>query len=193
MSRTNKSLKVLDGGKFDIDALISALEVGLDETAVKALREGYAQFRREVELAGGVIKLPAAGVTEHIGERLFLVSGITETVRENLRIALVEGIEAIETISQITERITAIINDETRARWIAQTEVTNAFNHSRWLGMKENGFTHKMWLCKRDNLVRTEHRALDGQIRKIDEPFSNGLQYPSEINCRCYIKPHRIR
>lgn len=89
--------------------------------------------------------------------------------------------------------MTAIINNKVRARRIAQTEVTNAFNHSQWLGMKEFGILHKMWLSKRDNKVRTEHRALDSQIRKVEENFSNGLMYPSEINCRCYIKAHKVR
>lgn len=191
--KTRKALETTDVNTLNLDALVSALEVGLEATAVEVLREGYANFRREIELAGGSISLPQAGVAEYVGERLGLARGIAETVRENIRVALAEGVEAIETVPQLAERLTAIIHDEVRARRIARTEVANAYNHSRWLGMQENGFKHKMWLSKRDNKVRTEHRALDSQIRKVDETFSNGLQYPSEINCRCYIKAHRIR
>ena len=46
----------------------------------------------------------------------------------------------------------------------------------------------KQWLCTpKGRWPRARHRALWYEIAKVDEPFSNGLQYPSEPNCRCYI------
>jgi len=51
----------------------------------------------------------------------------------------------------------------------------------------------KKWDSTLDGKTRPSHRALDGQVRELDEPFSNGLQFPSDpngiakevINCRC--------
>ena len=53
----------------------------------------------------------------------------------------------------------------------------------------------KAWVTAQDDNVRDEHKALNGEIRKHDEPFSNGLMYPQDpdgdaasvINCRCAL------
>lgn len=51
----------------------------------------------------------------------------------------------------------------------------------------------KQWDATLDKRTRKRHRHVDGEIRELDEPFSNGLMYPSDpdgkpeevINCRC--------
>ena len=53
----------------------------------------------------------------------------------------------------------------------------------------------KQWDATLDSKTRDSHRMVDGEIREIDEPFSNGLMYPSDpegdaeetINCRCAL------
>lgn len=53
----------------------------------------------------------------------------------------------------------------------------------------------KQWDASLDKRTRRSHRRLDGEIRELDEPFSNGLQYPGDpdgdasevINCRCAL------
>lgn len=53
----------------------------------------------------------------------------------------------------------------------------------------------KQWDSSLDKRTRKSHRHVDGEIRELDEPFSNGLQYPSDpsgkasevINCRCAL------
>ena len=53
----------------------------------------------------------------------------------------------------------------------------------------------KQWDASLDKRTRGSHRRLDGEIRELDEPFSNGLQYPGDpdgdasevINCRCAL------
>jgi hypothetical protein len=58
----------------------------------------------------------------------------------------------------------------------------------------------KKWDATLDGRTRESHIAVDGEIREIDEPFSNGLQFPSDpagraeevINCRCaYLQKAR--
>lgn len=59
----------------------------------------------------------------------------------------------------------------------------------------------KEWLATLDNHTRDTHRALDGQIREVDEPFEirgYDIMYPREpsappemiINCRCRMVRH---
>lgn len=51
----------------------------------------------------------------------------------------------------------------------------------------------KQWDSTLDGSTRDSHRRVDGEIRELDEKFSNGLMYPGDpsggaeevINCRC--------
>jgi hypothetical protein len=51
----------------------------------------------------------------------------------------------------------------------------------------------KQWDATLDGATRESHVAVDGQIRELDQPFSNGLMFPGDpsgaaaevINCRC--------
>ena len=58
----------------------------------------------------------------------------------------------------------------------------------------------KKWDATLDGKTRESHVAVDGQIREVDEKFSNGLMYPGDpaggaaevINCRCgYLQKAR--
>lgn len=53
----------------------------------------------------------------------------------------------------------------------------------------------KQWDATLDGKTRDSHRAIDGEIKELDEKFSNGLEYPGDpsgaagevINCRCAL------
>lgn len=53
----------------------------------------------------------------------------------------------------------------------------------------------KQWNSVLDGKTRPEHRKLDGELRELDDKFSNGMKYPSDpaggaaevINCRCAL------
>lgn len=53
----------------------------------------------------------------------------------------------------------------------------------------------KQWDSTLDGKTRDSHRAIDGEIKELDEKFSNGLEYPGDpsgaagevINCRCSL------
>ena len=53
----------------------------------------------------------------------------------------------------------------------------------------------KQWDAALDGRTRDSHAKVDGQIREIDKPFSNGLMYPGDpaggaaevVNCRCAL------
>ena len=53
----------------------------------------------------------------------------------------------------------------------------------------------KQWDATLDDVTRESHVAVDGEIRELDEPFSNGLDYPGDpaggaaevVNCRCAL------
>jgi len=53
----------------------------------------------------------------------------------------------------------------------------------------------KQWDSTLDSSTRESHQAVDGEIRELDKPFSNGLMFPGDpsgaaeevINCRCAL------
>ena len=57
---------------------------------------------------------------------------------------------------------------------------------------KESGLpVIKEWTNSADGKVRPAHQnqptGVGGERRPLDEPFSNGLDGPSEPNCRCSV------
>ena len=53
----------------------------------------------------------------------------------------------------------------------------------------------KQWDSTLDGKTRESHQAVDGEIRELNKPFSNGLMYPGDpsggaaevVNCRCAL------
>ncbi len=53
----------------------------------------------------------------------------------------------------------------------------------------------KQWDSTLDSRTRESHQAVDGEIRELDKPFSNGLMFPGDpsggaaevVNCRCAL------
>ena len=84
-----------------------------------------------------------------------------------------------------------------RAIRIARTEghrIQNTATMNAAYDAKERGADLvKQWDATLDGKTRDSHVAVDGQIRELDEEFSNGLDYPGDpagsaaevINCRC--------
>lgn len=80
---------------------------------------------------------------------------------------------------------------------IARTEghrITNAATHDAQVKAKDAGAdVVKQWDATMDRRTRKSHARVDGEIREIDDTFSNGLMYPGDsagsaaevINCRC--------
>jgi HK97 family phage portal protein len=83
-----------------------------------------------------------------------------------------------------------------RREAIARTEIIRANNATSNALYREWGIRKKEWLATRDNRVRDDHRAANGQVVGINEQFTVGgekLRYPGDpmgspgntINCRC--------
>lgn len=73
-----------------------------------------------------------------------------------------------------------------RMKTIFRTEKYNALNGGAHLEAKSVDATRKIWRHSHGPNPRLDHLAMDGEERDIDEPFSNGKQYPNgDPNCRC--------
>jgi hypothetical protein len=72
-------------------------------------------------------------------------------------------------------------------RTIFRTEKFRAINGGAHLEAMEVGATTKTWQHSTGPNPRKDHLAMTGEIREIDEVFSDGEQYPQMVNCRCRV------
>ena len=82
---------------------------------------------------------------------------------------------------------------------IARTEGHRVNQQSTYDAMdkakKKGANIVKQWDATLDAKTRTSHQRVDGEIRELDETFSNGLRFPGDpqgsagevINCRCVL------
>lgn len=84
-----------------------------------------------------------------------------------------------------------------KAMTIVRTEggrINNEAQYQAMLAAKEKGASiQKQWCAALDQRTRPSHARVDGEVREVEELFSNGLLYPCQkggaaeevINCRC--------
>lgn len=83
-----------------------------------------------------------------------------------------------------------------RAKMIVRTESVAAMNYAQLKVASEKPYeTTKRWIAVEDKRTRLAHThaGVDGEVRDLDQAFSNGLQFPGDpsgpaaqvINCRC--------
>lgn len=121
--------------------------------------------------------------------------------RIKIRLVISDGLRHGRSIPDIADRLNRVTNmDMGSAFRAARTACTNAENQAKLDAMftlrDEFGVdVKKQWYATLDNRTRTWHRELHGEVRELEEPFSNGLQYPGDPNgdpgevwnCRCTL------
>lgn len=121
-----------------------------------------------------------------------LAQSVNSTTAERLAKAISEGLDAGLGNNDISDSIRSLYAEVPiwRADMIARTEATNANNEGLIEGYKQSGIaTHKEWIATLDDRTRDEHLALNGEVVPVENEFSNGLEFPQEINCRCVVAP----
>lgn len=86
----------------------------------------------------------------------------------------------------------------TRYARTAMTEAQSAGRVNAYKRCKDMGIdVSQQWMATHDAFTRDSHVMLDGEIREIGKPFSNGCEYPGDPNgrpaeiwnCRCTLVP----
>ena len=123
------------------------------------------------------------------------INSHTQTV---LALQLDEGLALGESTDQIAARITKVFNKRrTDARRIARTEIAGAVQAAQVQGYRQSGVVEqKMWNTSLDGDVRDSHDALQGEVRNLDDPFTDSIEAPAiasnpgdRVNCRCFLTP----
>ncbi len=124
------------------------------------------------------------------------VKSILATNLKDIRRIILKAIAGEISAELVVRRIRQLYKDlsQTKAERAARTEVAAASGYGQRQAALQSGFvkTHT-WLTSRDDRVRDSHAALEGQMRPLNEKFSNGLLYPGDtageasdvVQCRC--------
>jgi len=186
----------IEGVLFAIDPARRELQTLSDPLFGQAYEMGGALVVAELGLdAAFLIDSNAARI--FLEQKIIRVVGINITVREQLRATLLQGLLDSDTLLELTERIKRVMNAaNSRSLTIARTEIGQAMSGGRYEAMRQHQITSHMWLSSRDAVVRESHApktGVDGEIREIGTPFSNGLLFPLDPDgaaeeiccCRC--------
>lgn len=123
-----------------------------------------------------------------------------EVLKKRIANNLSRGIATASDYKVIARNIAADSNvGFNRAMRITRTEGNRISNESAYdasMSAKDKGAdVVKSWDAALDKRTRDSHRQVDGEIRELDEKFSNGMMYPSDpaggasevVNCRCAL------
>jgi phage portal protein BeeE len=143
-------------------------------------------------------KAAPTSVTGFVDRRANRLKDIPQDIWDQIRDAIQQGFDEGLSTDKIAANIRAEFNgiDRERAKTIAITETAAAYGFGEFESMKDAGITRRQWLSSGLPNVRQTHLIADGQVRRIDEPFTVGsarLMYPGDetgpaeevINCHC--------
>lgn len=97
--------------------------------------------------------------------------------------------------SMLTQRFDQLSTWE--AKRIARTEIHNSHNQGVMRIYDEVGVEYTQWIAADDDRTRESHAEINGEIIRLGDKYSNGLEYPGDtsgpieewINCRCSNAP----
>ena len=140
------------------------------------------------------------GMYEHFGEN---VKKLKKDITSQVSRGISTGMSYQQIAQQISQRMIGTYNNPGGSLYyamrIARTEghriqVQGAMDAC--FKAKEKGAdVVKQWDATLDSRTRESHQAVDGEIRELDEKFSNGLMFPGDpsggaaevCNCRCAL------
>ncbi len=141
------------------------------------------------------------GLYSRLGED---VSALKKTITSEVSRGISTGMSFAQVAQQIKARMVGNYDDRPggalyRAMTIARTEghrIQVQSGMDACYKAKDKGAdVVKQWDSTLDSSTRESHQVVDGEIRELDEPFSNGLMFPGDpsggaaevINCRCAL------
>jgi hypothetical protein len=192
-----KALNVLDL-IFNLDAWLGKWTSGLRDLSANALdTAGFEVWTEELD-RDDPLTMPAAETLQALAIRENKLKGAGEKVWEKVRLDIEAAIERGETMEEIANRVKITFTgiSKSRARTIAATEITVAYEVGRDIAFRAAGVQYTMWVSSGDGRERDSHLRADNQIREIGQEFDVGayqLMFPGDpagppeevINCRC--------
>lgn len=156
-----------------------------------------AQLAKQAKAAVGIDIRKLTGLDRDIPQRLAafseenaqLITGLGARLADDVAKVVREGVAIGSRWETIAARLAEReLVTESRAALIARDQVGKLYGAVNKQRQENLGVTRYVWRTARDNRVREEHEALEGESFTWSDPPSEG--HPGEpVNCRCYADP----
>lgn len=122
-------------------------------------------------------------------ENVGLIKSVDEKYLSEVQEIVFRGARQGRTTKEIAEEIRQRGDVSTsRARLIARDQVSKFYGNLNQIRQTSLGVTRYIWRTAKDERVREEHAAREGDTFEWSNPPDDG--HPGEaINCRCYAEP----
>ena len=197
--------------KQQIEAILNIMQaeefVTISEYITRCYEDGYAGVFYSLHNQGVPLMLPldqeamvqAVQLDSKISEGLYTRLGEdVDELKKKISAEVSRSISTAIPYQQVARNLEKITNiGYNNAIRIARTEgnrVNNQAAMNACYKAKSKGCKIlKQWCATLDAKTRDSHAMVDGEIREVDEKFSNGLMFPSDpngiasevVNCRC--------
>lgn len=202
-----------DALKKQINSILDTMQVEefktVDEYLKKCYEEGFIGTMYDLQGQGIPLCMPldqeamvrAVQTDSKISEGLYQRLGEdVDLLKKKITAQVSRGISTGMSFQQVAQQLAAYTNiGYNNAVRIARTEghrvqvqsTMDACYKAKDIGAD----VVKQWDSTMDNRTRKSHQKVDGEIRELDEPFSNGLMFPGDpsggasevVNCRCAL------
>ena len=187
-------LSPVDNWLYPSTRFTAKLSVGAQRALAALLDASIAQTidAWDLDVAFDVVNQHAL---EWLNEYVIDLSGKLEEVNvHDLKTALMEGIDAGESMADLRQRVNDVFEtyDKARAEMIARTETIRTQEQGNQEVYKEAGFSRKVWFANPDACGLCEE--LNDVDVPIDEPYfdddyGDGMAPPRHPHCRCASAP----
>ena len=156
-----------------------------------------AQLAKQARASVSIDVRKLAGLDRNVPKQLVsfaetnaqLITGLGQRMADDIAEIVEEGVVSGSRWETIAGRLAhAGQVTESRAALIARDQVGKLYGAVNKQRQENLGVTRYVWRTARDNRVREEHEALEGESFTWSDPPSEG--HPGEpVNCRCYADP----
>lgn len=202
-----------DALKTQVNSILDQLQVEefktVDEYLKKCYEDGFMGTMYDLQGQGIPLCFPmdqtamvrAVQLDSKISQGLYSRLGEdVSLLKKKITAQVSRGISTGMSYSQVAQQLSGYTNiGYNNAVRIARTEghrIQVQSGMDACYKAKEKGAdVVKQWDATLDGNTRESHAAVDGEIRELDEKFSNGLMYPGDpaggaaevVNCRCAL------
>ena len=200
VSRVTKGAKsVAADFIFDLEEWEQMLQVEFAKAGQVAMETAGRQLLAEIG-RDDAWTMPPAKALAYLKSRENFFTNIADEVHTQILGSREEGFKSGDTTDELAARIRAEFTGITRQRSlrIAMTETSAAYGAARQEALEQSGIEYKEWLTSGNENVRPSHRAAQGQIVEVSQPFIVGgasIMHPGDgslgappaeiINCHC--------
>lgn len=202
-----------DALKKQVSSILDNMQVeefkSVSEYLNKCYEEGYLGTMYDLQGQGIPLIMPmdqeamvrAVQVDSKISNGLYSRLGEDVTVlKKKITTEVSRGISTGMSFQQVAQQLAAYTNiGFNNAVRITRTEghriQVQSTNDACFKAKDAGADVVKQWDSSMDKRTRPSHQKVDGEIRELDEKFSNGLMFPGDpngkasevINCRCAL------